>query len=237
MHLHSPPPTNNPLPAIFQKIESCVQYLVVSAVCMGVNATESIATRQSLLARLKDKEDQASWQTFFDTYWRLIYAISIKAGLSEHEAEDVVQETVISVARKIDGFVYDPAVCSFKTWMLRLTRWRIINQLKKRWRDAATLQPAEAEPLEAIADPMGVKIESIWEEEWQNNVLTTAMERVKQQVRPEHFQIFDLAFMEGWPVSKIKQTLHVAAAQVYLVKHRISRLLKKEIQKLQSGGF
>ncbi|PYJ80685.1 MAG: hypothetical protein DME22_23565 [Verrucomicrobia bacterium] len=72
-----------------------------------------IPTRESLLSRLKDWEDRESWQDFFDTYWRLIYGIARKAGLSDAEAQDIVQETVISVARKIEGFKYDPAICSF----------------------------------------------------------------------------------------------------------------------------
>src|SRR5258705_498547 len=94
-----------------------------------------VPTRESLLSRLKDWEDRESWQDFFDTYWKLIYTIARKAGLNDAEAQDIVQETVISVARKIEGFKYDPAVCSFKSWMLQLTRWRIINQIKKRARD------------------------------------------------------------------------------------------------------
>src|SRR5215468_7208088 len=108
---------------------------------------ELLPTRASLLNRLKDWQDEVSWKAFFDTYWRLIYGVARKAGLSDAEAHDVVQETVISVARKIEGFVYDPAVCSFKTWMLQLTRWRIINQLNKRRREAG-----EHEPLIARTD-------------------------------------------------------------------------------------
>src|SRR2546430_16504207 len=96
---------------------------------------ELIPTRESLLSRLKDWEDRESWQDFYDTYWKLIYGMARKAGLSDAEAQEIVQETVISVARKIEGFKYDPTVCSFKTWMLQLTRWRIINQLKKRQRE------------------------------------------------------------------------------------------------------
>jgi RNA polymerase sigma-70 factor (ECF subfamily) len=54
-----------------------------------------------LLVRLKDWGDQKSWQDFFDTYWRLIHSVAIKAGLSEAEAQDVVQETVLTVAKKL----------------------------------------------------------------------------------------------------------------------------------------
>src|SRR6266567_1786107 len=121
---------------------------------------ELIPTRESLLSRLKDWEDRGSWQDFFDTYWKLIYGMARKAGLSDAEAQDILQETVISVARKIEGFRYDPAVCSFKTWMLQLTRWRIINQLKKRQREEDQREHfpehGDATPtLEQIPDPAG----------------------------------------------------------------------------------
>ena len=124
------------------------------------------------MSRLKDWEDRESWQDFFDTYWRLIYGMARKAGLNDAKAQDIVQETVISVARKIEGFKYDPAVCSFKSWMLQLTRWRIINQLKKRRRESAgqvACRSGSAESpdqiLEQIPDPAGFDLEAIWDDE------------------------------------------------------------------------
>ena len=96
------------------------------------NVEELIPTRDSLLSRLKDWGDDESWRDFFNTYWKLVHGVALKAGLSEQEAEEVVQETVITVARRIPEFKYDPAVCSFKTWLLNLTRWRIVDQLRKR---------------------------------------------------------------------------------------------------------
>ena len=71
---------------------------------------EFIPTRRSLLGRLKNWDDLASWQEFFDTYARLIHRVAVKAGLNDAEAQDVVQETIIIVARKIPGFKYDPAL-------------------------------------------------------------------------------------------------------------------------------
>ena len=55
-----------------------------------------IPTRRSLLSRLKDWDNQDSWRDFFNTYWRLIYEFAAKAGLDDADAQDVVQETVIS---------------------------------------------------------------------------------------------------------------------------------------------
>src|SRR5262249_49944715 len=90
------------------------------------------STRWSLISRLKDWNDQGSWQAFFNTYWKLIYSMAIKAGLSDAEAQEVVQETVITVAKKMAGFKTDPALGSFKSWLLHITHWRIVDQLRKR---------------------------------------------------------------------------------------------------------
>ena len=93
---------------------------------------ELIPTRATLIQRLKNWQDQSSWQDFFDTYWKLIYGTAIKSGLTATEAQDVVQETMISVAKHMPAFKYDPAIGSFKTWLLNMTRWRITDQLRKR---------------------------------------------------------------------------------------------------------
>ena len=63
---------------------------------MTIRHDPFIPTRWSLISRLKDWDDRESWKNFFDTYWKLIYGAAIKAGLSDVEAEEVVQETVIT---------------------------------------------------------------------------------------------------------------------------------------------
>src|ERR1700761_404347 len=88
------------------------------------------ATRHSLVERLANWEDQRNWQEFFETYWRLIYSVARKSGLSDTEAQDDVQETVITVAKNITK--YDRTAGSFKSWLLHTTRWRIADQFRKR---------------------------------------------------------------------------------------------------------
>ena len=89
-------------------------------------------TRESLLGRLKDWEDERSWRDFFETYWRLIYSTARKGGLSDAESQEVVQETVITVAKQMKEFKYDPAIGSFKGWLKLITRRRIVDQYRKR---------------------------------------------------------------------------------------------------------
>lgn len=199
-----------------------------------------LATRRSLLTRLKDWSDQESWREFFQTYWKLIYSVALKSGLTEAEAEDVVQETVVTLSRTMEKYQYQPEKCRFKTWLMRITRMRIADQFRKRgpefsaWRrrdESRTGTSAE----DQIADPVEPFIESVWDEEWQKNLVDAALDTTKRRVRPEHYQIFYLSVMKELSPSHVAKTLGVSTAQVYLVKHRVAARVKKEIQRLEKS--
>lgn len=198
-----------------------------------------LPTRTSLLHRLKQWEDQESWHDFFNTYWRLIYGAAVKAGLNDAEAQDVVQDTVIAVAKKIEDFKYDPALDSFKGWLLYLTRKRIALHYRKRERDrggaARDSNEMTLAELERIPDPAGVNLEEIWNQEWETSLADAALARVKEQVNPKQFQMFNFYVLKQWPVKDVARTLEVSIAQVYLAKHRISTLVQKEVKRLQQG--
>lgn len=190
---------------------------------------EMLPTRQSLLSRLRDWDDSVSWQDFFDTYWRLIYRTARRAGLVDTEAQDVVQETLLTVCQQIREFQYDPQR-SFKSWLLKTTAWRIRDRLRRRPRDRMEPLDIDDETLSLAAED---SIAERWEADWERNLVDAAMERLKKQAPPKQFQIFDLAVMRGWPTAKIARTLSVSSGYVYVTKHRISVQLKREVRRLR----
>lgn len=207
---------------------------------------DPIPTRHSLLNRLRDWGDQMSWQDFFDTYSRLIYNVAVKAGLSDAEAQEVVQETVIAVARKIGEFKADPARGSFSAWLMQLTRWRIADQWRKRCQmgqasclSATGGMPAplyddtgSTDPIERIPDTVGATLDDLWHEEWEQHSMAVALERVKQRVSPRQFQMFDLHVLQRRSVPDTARTLQASRASVYMATYRVARLLKQEFRKL-----
>ncbi|OLD89487.1 MAG: RNA polymerase subunit sigma [Verrucomicrobia bacterium 13_1_20CM_4_54_11] len=196
-----------------------------------------LATRRSLVDRLANWDDQRRWQDFFDTYWKLIYSAARKSGLTDSEAQEVVQETVITVAKKIDKLHYDPALGSFKGWLLQITRWRIADQFRKR--DSMQTQREHPEEdrktatIERLPDLNVVDLDVLWEREWQENLFDAAIARVKKKVDPKQFQIFDCYVRKEWPAQKVAAQLRVSVGQVYLARHRVAALLKKEIKALE----
>src|SRR6266480_3818214 len=124
-----------------------------------------LATRRSLIDRLADWEDRKHWQEFFDTYWKLIYSAARKSGLTDAEAQEVVQETIITVAKRIDQLRYDPAVGSFKGWLLHITRWRIADQFRKRQpgqqQRARSRNDRATATIERVADSNAVDLDAL----------------------------------------------------------------------------
>lgn len=198
-------------------------------------------TRKSLIARLDNWEDQKTWDEFYQTYWRLIYAVAIKAGLRPDEAHDCVQETVLSIAKQSKKKLYDPAQGSFKTWLMNMTRWRINDQFRKRKKDTAMAggeweDDRKTAVIDRFEDPKGDMLGRLWDVEWKKNIADAALSRVKAQVSPKQYQIFDCYVVRQWDAKKVQDHLNVSMAQVYLAKHRVGAVLKKELARLEEDG-
>ena len=200
---------------------------------------EYLPTRASLLSRLKNPDDSKSWQEFFDTYWDLIYGVAIKSGLTAAEAEDVLQETLISTAKNLKDFKYDPAR-SFKAWLLKNTRWQIANQFRKRL--PCSSKPARSEDtnrtatVERIADT-NYDLAENWNDEWLEHIQKAVLQRIRNTVKAKHYQIFDAYVIKGWSVEKVAKTLGVTTDLVYQVKSRITKAIQAETTRLEARGI
>jgi RNA polymerase sigma factor (sigma-70 family) len=189
-------------------------------------------TRKSLIARLDNWEDQRTWDEFYQTYWRLIYAVAVKAAF------DCVQETILSIAKQSKKKLYDPEQGSFKTWLMNMTRWRINDQFRKRKKDTAMMtgewdDDRKTAVIDRVEDPAGDVLSRLWNIEWKKNVADAALARVKAQVSPKQYQIFDCYVIKQWDAKKVQDQLNVSMAQVYLAKHRVGAVLKRELAKLE----
>jgi RNA polymerase sigma factor (sigma-70 family) len=205
---------------------------------MTQRSDDSLPTRQTLLKRLKNLDDDQSWQDFFDIYWKLIYSVAAQAGLDHPEAQDVVQETVLSVAKKIGEYKADPAFGSFKSWLLLITKRRIADQFRRRpsGRTTPALKSGDTTrtPLvERVADPASLDWQQIWDDQWQKNLMEVAMERVKQQVSPRDWLLFYQQVVKEWRAGKVATKYNVSRASAYMAKYRISKLIKQEARRLE----
>jgi RNA polymerase sigma-70 factor (ECF subfamily) len=84
-----------------------------------------------------------------------------------------------------------------------------------------------------VEDPAGEVLPRLWETEWKKNLADAALARVKAQVSPKQYQIFDCYVIKQWDAREVQDKLNVSMAQVYLAKHRVGAVLKHELAKLE----
>lgn len=192
----------------------------------------SLRTRHSLLSRLKECDDRAGWREFFDRYWRLIYSFARNAGMNDADAQDIVQEVMLSVSKSLPDYRRQQGG-SFKGWLLTIVRRRMADHWrtrlpKEQWHVPLPEQPSALPGKEDALD-------RIWQEEWEARLFETAAQRVQQRVGARNYLIFDMLVRQRTSLRDVCRSLGVNAAQVYLAKHRVGRLMKQEVAALQEG--
>ena len=210
---------------------------------MGNRESSSIQTHPSLLQRLVRKDGE-SWNEFYRIYGRLVRDFAMKAGLTETEADEVVQETAIAIARHLPEYHYNREVCRFKTWLLNQASWRIKDQFRKRRtatnRIVDPVKPKDGEEssrtaaIDRVPDPASLDLDALFEAEWRNNLFASALESIKQKFSLKQIQIFDLLVIKEWPAKEVAQCLGITLANAYVTRHRISAAIEKEIKRLEA---
>jgi RNA polymerase sigma-70 factor (ECF subfamily) len=184
----------------------------------------SLDTRASLLERLKRATGNEGWARFFNLYWKLVYNMARHRGLTDAEAQEVVQTTMITVARCIPQFQYKGERGSFKAWLMMHTRTRIVDEFRKR--------PSATPLSEEIDEPADYQFEQIWEGEWKQNLVTLAAERVKSEVTARAFQIYSFCVLQGNGPKRTAEHLKISKAAIYLNVHKINKLMAARTKQL-----
>ena len=199
------------------------------------------ATRTSFVERLRNWRDDATWAEFMQRYGRIVRGVAIRAGLRPDEAEDVVQETAASVAKKMPTFEYDKGRSSFENWVRHVTALRIKDQLRRRMQGVgAESDTAGTGTLERLPDMrVSEEQQSAWDEAWRREVMDRALERVQLKVKPAHYQVFYLSVVDGRPGPEVARTLGVSLPNVYIVRHRVLGVLRGEVERIRRtpGGL
>lgn len=203
------------------------------------DTASSLRTRVTLLMRVHQWDDAASWSEFYRLYHKLIYGLARRSGLPHADAEDVTQDVFKRVAETIHEFESDPARGKFRGWLMNLTRWRITDKFRRQPREqnARPAPPPDAtstrtSTINRLPDEANDREED-WELDWQRHLLDAACDRLAKRTKPRHFQAFDLYVRQRRPVLQVARDLNMNVATVYLVGHRLTKELKAEVARLR----
>lgn len=192
-------------------------------------------THTTLLERIRDGEDAVAWDEFWTRYWRAIFNFAQCRGCSEHTAEEIVQEVMLSVFQNRQVFRYDSAKGRFRDWLGGIAR-NLVN--KRRARPAERVRAVGGDgqdALELAKDPHG-QADDRWQQAFEESLLNVLLDLVRREVAPETYQAFELVALEGVSAADAAQLTGLSRNAVYLARKRILQRLRELGESYRSEG-
>ena len=185
-------------------------------------------TSYSLIARVKDPSDAASWAEFLAIYQPVVFRMARRRGLQIADAQDVLQQVFLAVARSIDGWEAAEERPPFRAWLTTIARNAITKSLSRRPSDAATGSSSVDESLNAIPDDEATTSELV--REARREIVHWAMEQIRSEFSDVVWQSFYRTAVEGESIANAAAEMGRSAGSVYVSRFRVIARLKDKIQ-------
>ena len=188
-------------------------------------------TSLTLLARIRSGDD-AGWRRLVDIYGPFLLGRLKRRGLSEPDAEDVLQDVFATVARKIADFRRDQPGDSFLRWLQTITSSRLLDFLRRRQRSVSAIGGTSLNAqLEQFADPLA-------NEDWstdmqaQQTVLARILEVLKSEFHENTWRSFWLFAIDGKTTDDISRELGMSGGAIRQARSKVRKRLAEEFREL-----
>ncbi len=191
-------------------------------------------TRASLILRLGDPADDLAWSEFLQIYEPLLIRLATRWGLQQADALEVVQETLLAVAKAIPTFDRDQHTGAFRGWLAAITRNKLADHLGRvRRQETASGDPSVQDWLDQVASPASDA--SIWDWNQKQQIFRWAAAKVQQQVHRSTWQAFHRTSVLGEPVADVASDLHLREGMVYVARSRVMARLRTLVDQWQAS--
>lgn len=183
-------------------------------------------TNESLLRRVRDPNDQDSWREFFELYAPLIRFRAKRWGMMSVDADEVTQECMRVLHRRMAGFRYDRARGRFKGYICRIADNAIRRKLKTQQRDR------QVEVTSSLFRRLPAKEEEAWQSEWLQRHFDFLLERAASKFSERTLEAFRAVAIANQSAASVATKLGISKNQVYLSKHRVIRWMRENQSRL-----
>lgn len=194
--------------------------------------SDQSTTSATLLARLRKDDNEFAWRDFVARYGRRIYDWCVARRLQPSDAEDVTQEVLVRLAKRLRSFDYDPEQ-SFRGYLRRITQNALadfFSDQKKRVDGPQIDLSAELENAEARADLLN-RLSQVFDME----VLDLAKRRVQARVESRRWEAWHRTAVQQIPGEDVAAQLDMKLPTVYSARYQVQRLISEEVRLIGDG--
>jgi RNA polymerase sigma-70 factor (ECF subfamily) len=185
-------------------------------------------TTTQVLEDLRDANDAMAWEQFRDHFYPIVSGFARRMGLSEANAEDAAQETMMAFLKAFRDGRYDRERGHLSNWLFGLAK-RVLLDFRKRLKPELLIadRTSGTSFWNAMEDEDAVR--NTWTTEWRRMVLARCVEKVRREMDPRVFEAFELYALSETPVEQVAEKLNMTRNAVYIAKSRVlSRLRELE---------
>ncbi len=188
------------------------------------------STRVSLLARVRNFQDETAWREFDAQYGELILRYGRRRGLSLCEAEDVRQMVWLGLLRVLEQFRYDPAKGRFRGYLGQTVRHAVHRYSNSRNQTPSLTLEEWTRALENPSDDGPPAVDEEWESEWRRHHLRKAFAVIRDDYSDRSVRMFQ-RLLRGDRVDEVARDFETTAAAVYKLQQRLKARLRRQIEK------
>ena len=183
-----------------------------------------LTTTETLLRGLAEG-NEGRWARFYRDYAPFLEDfVSRKFPLSHEDAEEIVSDTLIDIAKMMPTYQYDKAKKgAFHSLLLKIAQNKAIDRLRKLKRTADELEKFAAEPV------------TISEEDWRREIYNAALRRVMADasIQDSTKIAFRRHVQLGEPAAEVSADLGLEVNALYQIKNRMKERIAAEVENLK----
>ena len=181
------------------------------------------STHASLLARIAGGSDTQAWREFDERYRELLWRFARSRGLQAADADDVAQEVLHALTKRLPTFEYDPAKGRFRDYLKTSAAHAVWKKLAELSGAAKVTGGDDPTPDVAVIDDA---VDKSWEAEWRQYHMRLAMARIRAEFNAQDVAAFEMYAAADQAANDVASSLNLSVDQVYQAKSRILRRLK-----------
>jgi len=195
---------------------------------------EWITTTQ-VLEDLKKSNDTIIWTNFRDHFYPVVINFAKTLGLSETDAEDATQETMLAFLEAFRDGKYDREKGHLSHWLFGVAKRVILNFRKRLPRERLVADNTTGTSFwDMVGDDNAVQ--HTWDSEWRRMVLERCLQQARRELDEKVFRAFELYALSEKPVEEVSKILGMSLNAVYIAKSRVLSRLRQLQQDFEGLG-
>lgn len=183
-------------------------------------------TTTILLEQLQGSHDDA-WQRFTNRFRPPMLRFARRCGLSDAQAEDAVQDTLVTFIEAYRLGQYDRTRGRLGAWLFALMYQSIRSQRRDDARAPRQAPGVIDRTTFFSALPDEDQAHRAWEQDWEQHTIESCIAQLKGEISPSHFRAFELTTVRSVPAAEVAAQLGLTRDAVYQARYRALKRLEE----------